>query len=264
MIAARSITTILGWGGSAKAGVISAGVMEIARPAKASARRGFFILVSCGSAEVDDLGSVVSGFGIGQAQVDLDRAEGRFPGHADTGRTAEGQIVLHAGADAGILRPGTYAAGAQGVETAHSAEVGEQRKPDTITLRQQGGEAHLRRADRMHRAAQGPGIAGRDDVARADAGQGKAAERVAAVEEAVLERHKGAVITGDIAQAAGQAGDDGAVEHRRIGAEIRAGLDVFQIAAEAGESLGEGEGRAGGWLSNIVQVGIGVSEAEDG
>src|SRR6266404_3652711 len=97
MMAARSITTILGWGGSASAGATSAGVR---RAAKASAKLVLVILVPCGSAEVDDLGSVVSGFSIGQAEVDLDRAEGRFPLHADAGRAAEGQIVLHAGADA--------------------------------------------------------------------------------------------------------------------------------------------------------------------
>src|SRR3569833_2479142 len=99
MMAARSMTTILAWGGSAKTGTTRAGV---AMPAKASARRIFFILgililVTGGSAKEDDLGSVIIGFSIGQAQVDLDRTEGRFPKHADAGRTAEGQIVLHAG-----------------------------------------------------------------------------------------------------------------------------------------------------------------------
>ena len=76
-IAARSSTTILGWGGSASAGA--------AREAKGEAResererRAFVILESCASAEVDDLGAVIIGFGKGQAEIDLDRAEGRFP-----------------------------------------------------------------------------------------------------------------------------------------------------------------------------------------
>src|SRR5882724_10824006 len=89
-MAPRSSTTILAWGGSAKAGAAKAQM-----PAKANARRVLVILVSCGSAEVDDLGSIVSGFSIRQAEVDLDRAKRRFPGHADPRRAAEGQIVLH-------------------------------------------------------------------------------------------------------------------------------------------------------------------------
>src|SRR6476661_5208619 len=102
MMAARSITTILAWGGSASTGVAATGRVK---PASASMRRVLFILVSCCSAEVDDLGAVVFGFSIRQAKVDLDRAEGRFPCHADTGRAAEGQVVLHAAANTGILRP---------------------------------------------------------------------------------------------------------------------------------------------------------------
>src|SRR5690349_21286230 len=99
MMAARSITTILAWGGSASTGVAA---IERARLAAASVRMVFVILVSCGSAEVDDLGAVVVGFSIRQAEVDLDRAERRFPLDADAGRAAKGQIVLHAGADPGI------------------------------------------------------------------------------------------------------------------------------------------------------------------
>src|SRR5262249_24050298 len=86
---------------------------------------GILILVTGGSAEMDDLGAVIVGFNIGQAKVDLDRAKGRFPDHADAGRAAEGQIVLHAGAYARILRAGTDAGAAQGVQPAHGAEVGE-------------------------------------------------------------------------------------------------------------------------------------------
>src|SRR3954464_11603732 len=101
-IAARSITTILGWGGSASAGVVK---REAARPAKASERTILVIilvlrLIPCGGAEVDDLGSIILRFSIGQAQVDLDRAERRLPLYADTGRAAESQIVLHTAADA--------------------------------------------------------------------------------------------------------------------------------------------------------------------
>src|SRR5882757_5684762 len=196
-MAARSSTTILAWGGSAMAGAAKA-----EKPAKASARTVLVILVSCGGAEVDDLGSVIIGFSIRQAEVDLNRAEGRFPGHADAGRAAEGQIVLHAGADAGILRAGALAEAAEIVEPAHGAEVGEQRKAHPIAFGQQGGKAHLRRADGAQRAAQGAGIVGGHDVARADAGKGKTAETVAAVKKTFLERHQRAVIAGDIAEAA--------------------------------------------------------------
>src|ERR1700722_9397855 len=94
MMAARSITTILAWGGSASTGDAA---IEKARPAAASMTVFFFILVSCGSAEVDDLRPVITGFNIRQTQVDLDRAEGRFPLDADAGRAAESQIVLYAG-----------------------------------------------------------------------------------------------------------------------------------------------------------------------
>src|SRR5450755_1131915 len=119
-MAARSSTTILAWGGSASAG---AAKVETAKPASASTRTVLVILVSCSSAEVDNLGPIIAGFNIRQAEVDLDRAERRLPGHADAGRAAEGQIVLHASADAGILRPGAGAKTAKIVEPTHGAEV---------------------------------------------------------------------------------------------------------------------------------------------
>ena len=97
------------------------------------------------------------------------------------------------------------------------------------------GKRACERADGANSAAHGAGIAGRDDVARADAGHGEAAEGVAAVEKALVDRHRGAVIAGDIARI-GRAGcRSGVVEQRRIGGEVDAGVDVFQIAAEAGE-----------------------------
>ena len=71
MMAARSSTTILGCGGSAKA--------VASRKARESERKDqglFHRLVSRGCTEVDDLGSVIRCFDIGQAEVDLDRAEG--------------------------------------------------------------------------------------------------------------------------------------------------------------------------------------------
>src|SRR6185503_1365867 len=190
MMAARSITTILGWGGSASAGVVNSDAAGMAKPARASARTVFFIwvpcrLVACGSAEVDDLGPIIAGFNIGQAEVDLDRAEGRLPLYADTGRAAEGQIVPHTGPDAGILGAGTDPRPTQRVQPAHGAEEGEQRQADPVAFRQKRGEAHLRRANGAHRAAQRTGIVGSDNVARPDTGQGKAAEGVAAVEKAL-------------------------------------------------------------------------------
>ena len=41
------------------------------------------------------------------------------------------------------------------------------------------------------------------------------------------------------------------------------GADVFQVAAEAGKGLAEGEGRTGRGLPEIVQVVVGIAEAQD-
>ena len=72
-----------------------------------------------------------------------------------------------------------------------------------------------------------------------------------------------AVIAVDIAGTRAEAADDRAAEEGLIAVEGRAAVQVLHVAGEAGERLGDREGHARGRLSHIVQVVVGVVEAED-
>src|SRR6185312_7883730 len=177
-IAARSITTIRGWGG-AEAASASVGTRTNAR-----ASVFFMVLESRGTGEMNELGAIILGFYERQAQIDLNRAKRRFPADTDAGRGAERHIVPDAGTD---LRMQDTGAGIGGfhVEPAQGAEIGEKTGIDAIAFRQERGQPRLDGTDGKDRAAQGTGVLGRIDVARPHARQGEAAEGIAADELAV-------------------------------------------------------------------------------
>src|SRR6185312_5187100 len=95
----RSRTKILGAGSCGGGGGPAARVEASGRAASISASVRVFFMgsVSCGSGEMDDLRSVIFGLDDRQAEVDLDRSEGRHPVDRDAGAGAERQIVLDAG-----------------------------------------------------------------------------------------------------------------------------------------------------------------------
>src|SRR4051812_13927288 len=95
-MAPRLITSTLGAGSGGGPAAKAGRGMALRTNARASVF--FIVLESCCGREVDELWAVIGRFDVGKRQIDLDRAEGRTPLHADAGGGAEGQIVLDAGA----------------------------------------------------------------------------------------------------------------------------------------------------------------------
>ena len=107
-----------------------------------------------------------------------------------------------------------------------------------------------------------PVLLRRNDITRADARQRKAAERVAAVEMALLERHEGAAIAGDIVGAALERGDYRAVEHGRIGGARGTVLRNFRLPPKPANCCEKAKVEPVVGLRHIVQIVIGIGEAD--
>src|SRR6202167_3974322 len=172
------------------------------------------------------------------AKIDADRAEGRFPRHAQTRRKTE--LV---GFEDRIFRVGIR------VDVEQAAEIGPYPAGQPELTRQSQREALGERADIVDVAAQ---RFVRVLVARADAARGEAAQIVAADIETIFDCHRLAQ-TNDVARLAGGAGHP----IRRPGMEHAAGYrgaDIARISAEAGDIVAELRKPTRGRIARVVAL----------
>src|SRR6185437_5463842 len=203
------------------------------------------VLQSRSCTEVDELCPVVAGLEEGHAEIDGDGPERRLPGDRKAGRGAYREIVAHAG-----LR---RARADRNIEMAERSEIAEQRGLHTVAVGQEGRQFQLRGADGEEIAADRARVLRYGDIARTDTRLGKAAERVAALEEALLDRDRLPVEAGDVAGLQAERPDERIVEHRMVEGERALGAQVFERSAETGEILRDREHHALGRLYGIVQ-----------
>src|ERR1700741_212909 len=103
-------------------------------------------------------------------------------------------------------------------DLADHAEIGEQPEIDAVIFRQDFRKPDLEGAEAVNLGAQ-RGLARRIDVAGSDAGDGEAAEAVAALEEALVDADVLAAVAGDVAGREREQTDPVVVEHRLVVAE---------------------------------------------